>query len=380
MSKSNNSIPTSDVGLIALSCDPFSSDLKLEDNFEPYTTFNQLRCGSASFIPYGRYNNFPSLVSDIVKSSPTSYACANIISKVIVGNGLEGATNDPDGLTSWDQLFRQITSDYIRYRSFAFRVALNYDGHHKTIKYQPWSQVRLSADRTMAHVTLDWTNLRSTAIASYPIYAGTLEMYKEYMFVFQDLEPGSELFYSYAMSSLLPLAEVESGIAKYFRGNAATGFMPDIMLTLSTKPSDPEEFKRKFNTEYSGSSNAGKVLIAHGNGSTSPLPSFTAIPKPDLNKYNEILDKVQDNIISYFCVPKQLLGKDLANGFSNGAEELLAQCAVWEKFYISDQRQFIVDSLNKLFRELNYDQRVSVSPFDIRSLFENGVDSGDVAV
>lgn len=334
--------------------------------FEPYFTFRSRNVLGTRVMAYGDGNTFPNEGLSAVVQSPTAVSALERTVEFCIGDVSYGGPEFTDNLR---YMLSGIVRDFALFRSYALRLVRNLDGVHVTVGYQPWSTLRLTPDRGEAVICLDWGHpLDSVRM---PLYKGDLPLGEEVMFVYQDLLP-QEYFYSYYPTSLFRLAQAESSVIEYYAANLSSGFQPQVMLSLPYQPSNWDEFVAKLKASYCGTGNADKLMIVAGDGEQSP--AFSSIPVPDLDKYDNVYDKVKGDIITWFGVPKALLGRADASGFADQAEQLLAECAVFERTRVSGLRNNVLGSFNALMAGFGYPE-VRCEPLDIRSWFE-GVSGG----
>lgn len=366
MSRSNKQIQPQKV---ALSADPFCSEYHQNSSaLDPFITYNALRLNGCSVMPYGQDNNFPSNVSDAIVKSATANRCISVASSFILGEGVSyDGLSKPNLQESWSSIFRFAVHDFIKFNQFALRFCSNLSGENYTFKYIPFEQLRISPDNNIVSITLDWT--KHQQVITYPIYnGGTIDQGVEYVLIFKDLNP-NELFYSYRASSLAKDCISESSIQQYYKGNLSKGFQPQVMLSLPFTPDNFKDFSNKLKQSYCGVDNADKLMIVAGDGEQAP--TFSAIPTVDLDKYQNIYRDVRESIVRWFGIPKSLIGLDATSGFSNKAEQLIAECAAYEKFIAGPARQFILESFNALHEGFNT-PLFSIEPMNLREIFETG--------
>lgn len=354
-------------GKLALSADSFCEE-RTKSVLDPFITYSALRLNGAQVMPYGRDNLFPANVSDAVVGSTTGTRCLSIASSFILGEGVSfGDGSRPNLQESWSTIFRNAVQDLVKFNQFALRFCRNLSGDRYTFKYIPLDQLRVSPDGMYVSIALEWS--RHQQVISYPVYnGGCIDDGMEYVLLFKDLTP-NELFYSYRAASLAKDCVSEASIQQYYNGNLSSGFQPQVMLSLPFTPDNFQDFAKKLKRSYCGVDNADKLMIVAGDG--EQVPTFTAIPSVDLDKYRNIYDDVRESIVRWFGIPKSLVGIDSASGFSNKAEQLIAECAAYEKFVAGPARQFLLESFNSL-RDCFNTPEFSIEPMNLRELFESG--------
>lgn len=357
---------------LALSADPFESSKAVQAQpFLPFVSYNALIVNGAKVMEYGSDNKFPANISDAISRSAVATRCMSVLESAVRGNGieLEGASRPSLGQT-WQSLFNACVKDAILYRQFAIKFCMNLSGASYTFGNVPMQFLRVSPDHSTVSVALDWS--RHQEVVTYPLYqGGTIDYGVGYVILFSDID-ADELFYSYKAGSLGKACVSDASIQEFYSKNLNRGFQPQAMLTIPYTPDNFGEFAKKLRASYCGTENADKLMIVAGDGEQTP--SFTAIPQVDLDKYQSTAKSVQDSIIAWFGTPRELLGFETSTGFSDGAEELVAKCAVWEKFTVSPIRTFVLDALNSLEDGFGT-PHFNVEPLDIRSLFETGEDN-----
>lgn len=129
-------------------------------------------------LNWGRFNDYPQSVIDIVNGSYTGVSCLDIYHKFIYGHGFADGDNyqivvNEDGETA-DTLLEAVSRDYAQFGGFAIHINRNLLGQITSMSHIPLENVRLCNPDSKEHqgqVALhpDWGGRTDRAFTYWPI-------------------------------------------------------------------------------------------------------------------------------------------------------------------------------------------------------------------
>jgi hypothetical protein len=305
---------------------------------------------------YGKGNDYPQKVLEIINSSGTGRVCMDIYVKFVEGAGFNDQILSETILNSkgerTNSLLRKCAKDLKNFNGFAVLVKYNGLGLPEQYFNIPFEHCRIeiNSDRTYTGkigVHPDWTNLTGnpfklldvkfvnhfdpkTVIAEMTVDGGPENYLGQIMYFTADGD------FEYPTSPFDPIVTdmlTEESVSTVKHRNAKNNFLPAGLLvrkgikprTLSSGAIDPDD---EYNSEQEES--AAEIKRMQGDENTAKIwvidvdadeekPEFIDFTAKNYDRQFELTEKtVQQNIGSMFMIPPILRGIDVGSGF--GAE------------------------------------------------------------
>lgn len=312
--------------------------------------YDSLRLSSYGIISYGRDNDYPQSVLDIVSASQTGAACLEIYKRFVYGNGFMDETlsrrrvND-DGETL-DDILERAAGDYATFGGFALHLNFDFNGNACGLSHVPFEFVRLCEDdgdhAGQVAIHPDWGR-RSKIKTFDPSMIDYVDMFDPVRNPVLERMSGcpdgaarynGQVYYHTGKVWRYPLpiydAELtdmasQEAIANVTYRNSRQGFMPAGMF-INYQRADDEDAKRDAEAlkgslmQLTGDMNAGKILYLELDCSDKEnRPEFLTIPSANYDKQFEASRaKVEQSIGQAFMQPPILRAENVGAGF--GAE------------------------------------------------------------
>ena len=317
------------------------------------------------WVEYGDDNNYFGDIIDRYTGSPTNSRCINGITDLIYGRGLN-ATDSETNSVQFGQM-KQILKDLDVRRIVgglkllgqgAIQVVYN---KNKTkimqLKHFPTETLRAEKAKDgqiqAFYYHPKWNDLKpSDKPKRIPAYkygkkSETVEIYC--------IKPYRAGFYYYSpvdYQGCLQYCNLEEEVSNYHINNIKNGLQPSMLLNFNNGiPGDEaqELIERKIYDKFSGSSNAGRFILAF-NESAEAEASIDPINLPDAHAQYEFLAKESREkiMIGHGVVSPILLGIKDNTGFGNNAEELRTASVLMDNIVIRPFQALLIDSFNKL--------------------------------
>jgi hypothetical protein len=340
------------------------------------------------WVEYGDDNNYFGDIIDRYTGSPTNSRCINGITDLIYGRGLN-ATDSETNSVQFGQMkqilkdldVRRIVGDLKLLGQGAVQVVYN---KNKTkimqLKHFPTETLRAEKAKDgqiqAFYYHPKWNDLKpSDKPKRIPAYkfgkkSETVEIYC--------IKPYRAGFYYYSpvdYQGCLQYCNLEEEVSNYHINNIKNGLQPSMLLNFNNGiPGDEaqELIERKIYDKFSGSSNAGRFILAF-NESAEAEASIDPINLPDAHAQYEFLAKESREkiMIGHGVVSPILLGIKDNTGFGNNAEELRTASVLMDNIVIRPFQALLIDSFNKLLNfngiELNL-YFVTLQPIEFTEL------------
>jgi len=309
------------------------------------------------YIYFGEDNLYPEYLLDLYRTSPKNAAMINTIANMISGDGLLGGSDafkaniyDDDDL---ETIVNKISTDLALYEAFAVNVIWSRDGSKiAQVKFIDVSNVRFSKEENGYYVSKDWANTRKQE--NKPIWVARFDVNdkinKSQLLYVPKYSPSMQYYSIPAYVSAIKYIELDREIATYHLNNAKNGFYPSINVQVNSGIPSKEErqtFKRQLQSEFSGTKNAGKMLVTFANNKETAT-EFTSI---DLNSSDERFRDLDAQILQAVLMANGATNPELFGiqvpGSLGSVSDLAENFEVYNKKVISSYQKLIEKTLNK---------------------------------
>lgn len=318
-----------------------------------------------NWVEYGDDNNYFGELIERYLGSPTNSRCVNGISDLIYGRGLN-ATDSETNAVQFGQMqeilkdkdVRKIVSDLKLLGQAAIQVIYN-KGKTRIMSLRHFPTETLRAEKAKNgkieafYYHPKWDELKPSdkpkRIPSYKFGKrnDTVEIYC--------VKPYKAGFYYYSpvdYQGCLQYCSLEEEVSNYHISNIKNGLQPSMLLNFNNGiPGDEaqEIIERKIYDKFSGSSNAGRFILAF-NESAEAQASVDPINLPDAHAQYEFLAKESREkiMIGHGVVSPILLGIKDNTGFGNNAEELRTASVLMDNIVIRPFQTMLINAFKEL--------------------------------
>lgn len=317
------------------------------------------------WVEYGDDNNYFGDIIERYTGSPTNSRCINGITDLIYGRGLN-ATDSETNSVQFGQMqqilkdvdVRRIVGDLKLLGQAAIQVVYN---KRKTkimqLKHFPTETLRAEKAKDGKvqgyYYHPKWAEIKpSDKPRRIPAYkfgrkSETVEIYC--------IKPYRAGFYYYSpvdYQGCLQYCSLEEEVSNYHINNIQNGLQPSLLLNFNNGiPGDEaqEMIERKIYEKFSGSSNAGRFILAF-NDNAENQSTVEAIHLPDAHAQYDFLAKESREkiMIGHGVVSPILLGIKDNTGFGNNAEELRTASVLMDNIVIRPFQTLLINSFNEL--------------------------------
>ena len=324
------------------------------------------------WVDYGFDNGYGDYLRDLYLGSSIQSAVVSGVSEMIYGEGLDATDREqkPDQWLKTQRLLEN--SDENILRQLCFDLKLYGQCYVQVI----WNRVRteIAELRFIAahsvrsgiadaqgrvdsfYVSPDWSRVRESRYAPVKYPSFNLEDRTEPASVYQikAYQPG--VFY-YGLPDYVGSTnyiELDREVSTFHLNNIKNGLFPSMLLSFNNGvPSDDERraIERHVNEKFSGSSNAGRLLISFNDGSDS-APQLTPVnPNDNDGMYEFLATECTTKILAGHRITSPLLFgiRGEGNGFGNNAEELRDSFSLFQNTVIQPFQRTLLEGLEPLF-------------------------------
>ena len=336
-------------------------------NLSSYTSPQIVETKNKEWVEFGADNNYFQFLIDRANGSATSSACITGISQMIYGRGLD-ATDSSKRPEQYARMLSLFKKDDVR--RFAYDLKLSgqcaiqviYSKDRKSIaKVEHLPIETLRAEKCGAedkkvqayYYHPDWVNIKpSEKPLRIPAF-GISDKPKpiEILYV-KPYEAGMYYYSTPDYQGGLQYAELEEEVSNYHLNNIMNGLAPSMLINFNNGVPDEEKqtlVENKIKAKFSGSSNAGKFILAFNDDKESAADINPVQLSDAHNQYQFLSEESQKKImISHRIVSPMLLGIKDSSGFGNNAEELETATVLMQNTVIIPFQELLTDAFDKI--------------------------------
>ena len=336
-------------------------------NLSTYTSPEIVESKNKEWVEFGVNNNYFQFLIDRYNGSATNNAVVNAISQMIYGKGLD-ATNSSKKPEQYARMISLFKKDDTRRLAYDLKLAgqcaiqVIYSKDKKSIeKVEHLPIETLRAEKCTAddkqiqayYYHPDWVNAKPS---DKPLRIPSFGLSKtpnaiEILYI----KPYKAGMYYYSTPDYqggLQYAELEEEISNYHLNNIMNGLAPSMLINFNNGTPDQEAqslIENKIQQKFSGSSNAGKFILAFNDDKESQA-DITPVQLSDAhNQYQFLSDESQKKImVAHRVVSPMLLGIKDSSGFGNNADELKTASILMHNTVIVPFQELLTDAFDKI--------------------------------
>ena len=321
---------------------------------------------SKKWIAYGENNDYFDTLIERYLGSPTNSRCINGIVDMVYGRGLEATDSKefPEMYAKFKVLIRpkdvkRVANDYKMLGQAAMQVVYN-KSKTKIIKVLHFPMECLRAEKCDSKGVIrayyyhpKWVDIKpSDTPKRIPTFGNGGRSEKSELYIFKPYRSG---FYYYApvdYHGCLQYCSLEEEVSNYHISNIKQGLQPSLLINFNNgipNEETQEIIERKIYDKFSGSSNAGKFILAF-NESIETKADLEPIHLPDAHaQYQFLSDESREKImLGHGIVSPILLGIKDNTGFGNNAEELRTASILMDNIVIRPFQEGIIEGINDI--------------------------------
>jgi len=349
------------------------------------------------FITFGSDNLYPNTLIDLFNKSPKHSAIVTQKAAYLAGDKTEIIGQSTEDIAkaqeymksinsyeSFDALKKKITQDIELFDGFAIEIIWN---KAKTaiseIYHLPFQNVRCSVDGHYLYAE-DWSDRRVKPEHYYAWNPKTREskqvLYYKYYRAGQDIYP----LPSYV--GALKYIEIDTEISNFHLNSIKTGFSAQTLVQLFKGIPTPDEARKtikRFKENFTGSDNAGSVIIQFNDPNETPSTVDNLAPSDFDKLFMQLNEQVQQEIFSGHRVTSPMLFGIKTEGQLGGRNELIESYEAFQVGYVEPRQAELDEIMTSVFKYVAPVKLVTKNRppigLDYVELFEKGIISREEA-
>ena len=339
----------------------------------PYVTTNTVEnvekeISGVDFIAWGTDNQYPDYLFSLYTDCATLQSIVNGTVDFICGNDIscnlpifEKIVNK-NGETISD-IIQRISTDYLIFGGFALQVIRNAIGEITELYWVDFTKIRSDRKNEVFFYSEDWC--KSYGRVKYIVYP---------KFNLDDSNPTSILYYkgnktrttypTPIYNAAITSCELEKKINQFHLSEINNNFLTSKIINFNSGIPDDDlknEIERNLNEKFSGSENAGRILISFNNNKDSET-TVTDLPQDDFGeRYDSLAKRSTSQIFTAFRATPNLFGLPTeTTGFNQ--QEFAEAFKLYNRTAVKPIQKVIVDTFDKIF---GVDGSITIEPFDL---------------
>ena len=336
-------------------------------NLSTYTSPEIIEQGNKEWVNFGEDNDYFKFLIDRYNGSPTNNAVINGISQMIYGKGLDATDSNrkPEAYAKMISMFKKDTvkrlvSDLKLAGQCAIQVVYSKDKKSiQKVEHMPIETLRaekITGDEKKIQAYYyhpDWVNLKpSDKPLRIPAF-GVSETPKPIEIIY--IKPYEMGMYYYSTPDYqggLQYAELEEESSNLLINQVRNGLAPSMLINFNNGVPDEQKqtlIENKIKAKFSGSSNAGKFILAFNDNKESQA-DITPVQLSDAHsQYQFLSEEAQKKImIAHRITSPILLGIKDNTGFGNNADEMRTASVLMENTVIAPFRELLLDAFDSI--------------------------------
>ena len=333
-------------------------------NLSTYTSPVVKEVMGKEWIAFGKNNDYFQYLIDRYNGSPTNMAIINGISEMIFGKGLDATDSNrrPDQYAMMvslfrDEVVRRLCSDLKLMGQCAMQVIYSKD-RSRIVKVEHIPVETLRAERCNEKGEIpayfyfnDWSKYKkSSELKRIPAFGMSKEGL-EIMYI-KPYRAGYKYYSPPDYEGGTQYCELEQEISNYHLNNIMNGLAPSMLINMNNGTPDPEQreiIENKIYEKFSGSSNAGKFILAFND---DPATAATIDPiqlSEAHNQYQFLSDESSKKImVAHRVVSPMLLGVKDNTGFGSNADELKTASILMDNMVIRPFQTLLINAFDQV--------------------------------
>ncbi len=339
------------------------SDLSIV-NLSTYTSPRVKEVSGKDWIEYGGDNNYFQYLIDRYNGSPTNNAIINGVSEMIYGKGLDATNSNkkPDQYAQMKSLFnndcvRKLCYDLKLMGQCAIQVIYSKDRSKIVqLEHMPIETLRAEKCNDKGQIEgyyyfSDWAKYkRGNELTRIPAF-GTSKEGLEILYV-KPYRAGFKYYSPVDYQGGTQYAELEEEISNFHLNNILNGLAPSMLINFNNGTPDPEQremIERRIYEKFSGSSNAGKFILAF-NDNPETAASIEPVQLSDAHQQYEFLSSESSKkiMVSHRIVSPMLFGIKDDTGLGNNADELKTASILFDNLVIKSFQGLLIEAFDKI--------------------------------
>lgn len=348
----------------------------------PYITTNTVEnvekeVSGKDFVAWGNDNRYPNYLFSLYEECTTLQSIINGTSDFSCGNDIKCNVQSFSKVVNKNDetigdIVQRIVSDYLIFGGFSIQVIRNANGDISELYWIDFTKIRSDKKNEVFFYSDEWD--KSYGRVKYIIYPKFNE---------NDSNPTSIFYYkgnktrgTYPVplyNAAITSCELEKKINEFHLNEISNNFLTSKIINFNSGIPDDDlknEIERNINEKFSGSENAGRLLISF-NANKDSETTITDIPMDDFaDRYEALHKRSREQIFTAFRATPNLFGlMTETTGFNE--QEFFEAFKLYNRTAVKPIQKVIVDAFDKIF---GVEGSITITPFNLEDNSEQEVE------
>ena len=335
-------------------------------NLSGYETPSVKEEHNKDYMLWGDDNDYFDKIKERYLGSATNARCINGLISMIYGRGLD-ATNSHERSVDYVRMkkllrpneVKKTVHDYKLLGMAAIKVVYN-KAKTQIIKVSHFPMETLRAEKCDKNGVIKgwyyhpcWAKKKtSEKPRRYPAFKCGSKGNQEEMLIIKPYRSGFYYYSPVDYHSCLQYAQLEEEVSNYHINNIQQGLQPSLLINFNNGvpvEETQELLEAKIYDKFSGSSNAGKFILAF-NESQDTKADLEPLHLPDAHaQYQFMSDEAREKImLGHGIVSPILMGIKDNTGFGNNAEELRTSSVLMDNTLVRPFQDDVINALQDI--------------------------------
>lgn len=317
-----------------------------------------------NFVEFGTRNEYPNYIYSLFTNCATLHSIIEGTTDFVCGEAITSAIPSMTD-NEMEEFVRDLSLDLLIYGGAYIEVLRNRFGKVIKVNTLNFRNVRTNADNTKFYYSKGFSELKSYGRCKCQVYDKfDLENESQAVGIYYIKNIKHQVYPSPIWSSSVIAAEIEKNINQYHLNNLSNGFTATHVVNFNNGvPSDDikEEIERAFNEKFSGSENAGRMMLSFNDDKEHAVSIETLQIQDYGEQYKTLADRSRNELFVAFKATPNIFGLPTeTTGFNT--QEYSAAFKLYEKFTVKPIQKRVIQALENIFM---IDNPVTIEPFKI---------------
>ena len=318
------------------------------------------------WVEYGDDNDYFNYLINRYNGSPTNNAVISGVIDMVFGKGIDAtdSAKNPQGYLQLKKLIKdaelkKVVNDYYMLGNGAFQVIYNKDKskivevYHMPVETLRAEKCNDEGEVEAYYYAYDWSEVRSKkGVERIPAFGFGAQGDKVEILYFRPYRSGSYYYSPVDYQGALPYAELEGEIANYHINNIKNGLAPSMIVNFNNGVPPEEErdiIESQIKQKWSGSSNAGKFILAF-NDSSDSAASIEPVQLSEASAQYEFLSREsqQKVLVGHRITSPMLFGVKDQTGLGNNADEIKTAFQLFDNSVIRPKQEQVIKAIDEI--------------------------------
>lgn len=305
------------------------------------------------WINWGEDNKMPQYIWDSYLKCSNLQAIINSFMNYITGNGIKihytGKTNE----YSIEDTIEKCIFDYVLFGGFAIECLRNIKGDIVVVNYLDVQNVRVNEDLTTAYLSNKWGSYSGKDIIELPLYDPKQKQNHFILYFRGNITRNINPIPMWISS--LKSVEVLNQTRNFNLNNIINNFSGGAIITFNgtqIKAKEMKEIKENLEDKYTGSNNAGKLMVVNNPNGEGKVEVTRLQPDNMGDLYKSLQESSEHDLFVSFRINPMLLGINESTGFA--AQEFENAYALFSETVIKPIQRTINKVLKNIDLEIQF--------------------------